>query len=74
LQPDWLANVRETSAPRWPARDGPHGPGPGPAHGTGRGLRLALLTLFAIGAALGLWLWGRWGFLIAFDTIMAYCF
>ena len=28
----------------------------------------------AIGAGLGLWLWGEWGFLIAFDTIRAYCF
>jgi hypothetical protein len=48
---------------------------PGPrAHGSGRGLRLVLLALFALGAALGLWLWGKWGFLIAFDAIRAYCF
>jgi hypothetical protein len=74
LQPGWFASVRETSAPRWPARDGPHCPGSGRAHGTSRGLRLVLLTLLAIGGGLGLWLWGQWGFLIAFDTIMAYCF
>jgi hypothetical protein len=33
-----------------------------------------LLVLLAIGGGLGLWLWGQWGFLIAFDAIMAYCF
>ena len=49
-------------------------PGPGRRTAQAAALRLALLTLFAIGAALGLWLWGRWGFLIAFDTIRAYCF
>jgi hypothetical protein len=38
------------------------------------GRRLVLLALFAIGGGLGLWLWGRWGFLIAFDAVMAYCF
>jgi hypothetical protein len=64
LLPAWIADVRETSA----AREGPR------SHGTGRGLRLALLALFATGAALGLWLWGKWGFLIAFDAIRAYCF
>lgn len=67
----WLAAVRETSASRWPAREGPRA---GSAHGLPRGLRLALLALFAIGGALGLWLWGKWGFLIAFDTIRTYCF
>ena len=72
LQPGWMGDVRETSAPRWPARGGPRGSGP--AYGTGRGLRLVLLALFAVGAGLGLWLWGRWGFLIAFDAVMAYCF
>ena len=74
LQPGWMASVRETSAPRWPARGGPHGPGFGPARGTGRGLRLVLLALLAVGGGLGLWLWGQWGFLIAFDAVMAYCF
>jgi hypothetical protein len=74
LRPDWMADVRETSAPRWPAREGPHGPGSRPAYGTGRGLRLVLLALVASGGGLGLWLWGKWGFLIAFDTIIAYCF
>jgi hypothetical protein len=74
LQPGWMSDVRETSAPRWPARDGPGGPGSGPAHGGARGLRLVLLALLAIGGGLGLWLWGQWGFLIAFDAIMAYCF
>jgi hypothetical protein len=73
LQPGLMVSVRETSASRWPARDGPHG-GSGPAHGTGRPFRLALLALFAVGGGLGLWLWGKWGFLIAFDTIRAYCF
>jgi hypothetical protein len=63
-----MADVRETSAARWPARDGPR------SHALGRGLRLALVALFAVGGALGLWLWGKWGFLIAFDTIRAYCF
>jgi hypothetical protein len=33
-----------------------------------------VLTLLALGGALGLALWGKWGFLIAFDTIRAYCF
>ena len=74
MQPGWMASVRETSAPRWPARGGPYGPGSGPAHGPGRGLRLVLLTLLAVGGGLGLWLWGQWGFLIAFDAVMAYCF
>ena len=32
------------------------------------------LALFALGAGVGLALWGRWGFLVAFDTIRAYCF
>jgi hypothetical protein len=68
LLPGWIADVRETSAARWPARDGPR------SHGSGRGLRLGLLALFALGAALGLWLWDKWGFLIAFDAIRAYCF
>jgi hypothetical protein len=72
-----MADVRETSAPRWPAREGPRS-GSGPARGVpgwlGRGLAAALLALFALGGALGLWLWGKWGFLIAFDAIMAYCF
>jgi hypothetical protein len=63
-----MADVRETSASRWPGRQGPRG------YGTGRGLRLALVALFAVGGAVGLWLWGKWGFLIAFDTIRAYCF
>jgi hypothetical protein len=63
-----MADVRETSAARWPARGGPRSRHPG------RGLRLALLALFALGGALGLWLWGKWGFLIAFDAIRAYCF
>lgn len=35
------------------------------------GLALALL---ALGGAAGLALWGKWGLLIAFDTIRAYCF
>ncbi|HEX5080064.1 MAG TPA: hypothetical protein VFV80_13010 [Geminicoccaceae bacterium] len=64
----WLAELRETSASRWPARESPRGyrmPG---------GLRLALLALFSVGGAVGLWLWGKWGFLIAFDAIRTYCF
>jgi hypothetical protein len=68
LLPGWIADVRETSAARWPAREGPR------SHGAGRVLRLALLALFAVGASIGLWLWGEWGFLIAFDAIRAYCF
>ena len=67
-----MGEVRETSAPRWPARGGPRGSGP--ADGTGRALRLVLLALLVVGGGLGLWLWGRWGFLIAFDAVMAYCF
>jgi hypothetical protein len=73
LQPGWIADVRETSASRWPARDGPHGGRGEPLVGT-RALRLVLLALLAIGGGLGLWLWGKWGFLIAFDAIRAYCF
>jgi hypothetical protein len=69
-----MAGVRETQASRWPARDGPRGrSGAGPADGT-RALRLVLLALLALGGGLGLWLWGKWGFLIAFDAVMAYCF
>jgi hypothetical protein len=68
LEPGWLTDVREASASRWPARDGPR------SHRTGGGLRLVLLALFAIGGAVGLWLWGKWGFLIAFDAIRTYCF
>jgi hypothetical protein len=74
VQSGWFAGVRETSASRWPAREGPHGGrGIGPADGT-RVLRLVLLALLAVGGGLGLWLWGKWGFLIAFDAVMAYCF
>ncbi|MEM7025672.1 MAG: hypothetical protein AAF637_24285 [Pseudomonadota bacterium] len=32
------------------------------------------LAVLALGGAIGLPLWGKWGFLIAFDTIRAYCF
>jgi hypothetical protein len=71
LQPGWMAEVRESSAPRWPARGGAHGE---PAYRPGWGFRLVLLALLAIGGGLGLWLWGKWGFLIAFDAVMAYCF
>jgi hypothetical protein len=75
LQSDWIAGVRETSASRWPAREEPHGgPGSGSADGTRVALRLVLLALLTIGGGLGLWLWGKWGFLIAFDAIRAYCF
>ncbi len=35
------------------------------------GFALALLLL---GGGVGLVLWGKWGLLIAFDTIRAYCF
>jgi hypothetical protein len=70
LRPGWMADVRETSAPR----QGPHGGFGGGAYRGGRGLRLVLLALLALGAAGGLWLWGKWGFLIAFDAIRAYCF
>jgi hypothetical protein len=68
-----MADVRETSTRRWPAGGGPHRRA-GAVVDAGRGLRLVLLALLALGAALGLWLWGRWGFLIAFDAIRAYCF
>lgn len=30
--------------------------------------------LLAIGGAIGMVLWGKWGLLVAFDTIRAYCF
>jgi hypothetical protein len=33
-----------------------------------------VLTLLALGGAVGLALWDKWGLLIAFDTIRAYCF
>jgi hypothetical protein len=70
-----MADVRETSASRWPAREGPRsGRAPGGSGWLGRGLGAALLALFALGGAFGLWLWGKWGFLIAFDAIRAYCF
>ena len=32
------------------------------------------LAVLALGGAVGLLLWDKWGFLIAFDTIRAYCF
>jgi hypothetical protein len=37
---------------------------------------LAWLPLVVIGAGLafGLALWAKWGFLIAFETVRAYCF
>jgi hypothetical protein len=69
-----MAEIRETSAPRWPAQGGPQSGGSGAADGAGRGLRLVLLALLAIGGGLGLWLWSQWGLLIAFDAVMAYCF
>jgi hypothetical protein len=67
LEPGWL-EVRETSASRWPARGGPR------AYRPAGGLRFALLALFVVGGAVGLWLWGKWGLLIAFDAIRTYCF
>ena len=47
---------------------------PAPARG-GPSL-LVWLPLLVIGAglALGLGLWARWGFLVAFETLRAYCF
>jgi hypothetical protein len=50
-----------------PERQGPAGAGGWRLHGP-------VLVLLATGAALGLALWGKWGFLVAFDTIRAYCF
>jgi hypothetical protein len=69
-----MADVRETSAPRWPGREGPQRRAGAAVDGAGRALRLGLLALLALGAAAGLWLWGKWGFLIAFDAMLAYCF
>lgn len=69
-----MADVRESSAPRWPARQGPERAAGGGVDGAGRALRLVLLALLALGGGAGLWLWGKWGFLIAFDAIRAYCF
>lgn len=50
-----------TARPRagWPASWGLHG---------------FVLTVLALGGAVGLVLWGKWGFLIAFDTLRTYCF
>ena len=45
--------------------------GPGRAGWRLHGFALALL---ALGGVVGLALWGKWGLLIAFDTIRAYCF
>jgi hypothetical protein len=44
---------------RWPGGWRLHGPA---------------LGLLALGGAVGLALWGKWGFLVAFDAIRAYCF
>ena len=68
-----MPEVRETPAPHWPAHGGHRASGAAPDTG-GRGLRLVLLALLVLGGGLGLWLWGKWGFLIAFDAVMAYCF
>ena len=42
----------------------------------GRSSLLGWLPLAVIGAglALGLVLWAKWGFLIAFETLRSYCF
>jgi hypothetical protein len=47
----------------------------GHSHGQG-GWRLhgVVLALLALGGAAGLLLWAKWGFLVVFDTIRAYCF
>lgn len=46
---------------------------PGSARSSAR-LHGLVLTLLAVGGAVGLVLWGKWGFLIALDTIRTYCF
>ncbi len=57
-----------------PGRQGPEGAG-GRARRTGNWrLHGPVVALLAAGALLGLMLWGKWGFLVAFDTIRAYCF
>ena len=32
------------------------------------------LTVLGLGLALGVFLWAKWGFLIAFDALMTFCF
>jgi hypothetical protein len=32
------------------------------------------LTVLGLGLALGVVLWAKWGFLIAFDALMTFCF
>ena len=32
------------------------------------------LLVIGVGLAFGVGLWARWGFLIAFETVRAYCF
>jgi hypothetical protein len=46
------------------------------ASGHGRAGLLGWLPLLVIGAglAIGLVLWAKWGFLIAFETLRSYCF
>lgn len=44
--------------------------------GAGRfgGVEMAALVILAGGALAGLVLWAKWGFLIAFDAVIKYCF
>jgi len=38
------------------------------------GVETAALAVLGLGALAGLVLWAKWGFLIAFDAVIKYCF
>jgi hypothetical protein len=53
-------------------------PSPAPAGGAPlwrrRPVEIGAAVLLAAGALGGLVLWAKWGFLVAFDAVMTYCF
>lgn len=50
-----------------------HEPSGGGARRIG-GVEITALVVLAGGALAGLVLWAKWGFLIAFDAVLKYCF
>ncbi len=47
---------------------------PAPARGGSSPLVWLPLLVIGAGLVLGLGLWARWGFLVAFEALRAYCF
>jgi hypothetical protein len=50
------------------------GPAGGPPLWRRRPVELGAAVLLAAGALGGLVLWAKWGFVVAFDAVMTYCF